>query len=33
MDSNRENGDCLPNVDPDFDEPDIESGSVDERRG
>ena len=31
MDSNSENGDCLPNDDPDFDESDTESGSFDER--
>ena len=31
MDSNSENGDCLPHIDPDFDELDSESGSFDER--
>ena len=31
MDSNSENGDCLPKNDPDFDELDSESGSFDER--
>ena len=31
MDSNSENGDCLPDKDPDFDEIDSESGIFDER--